>query len=271
MHYISFKFSGCLIKAVFLVVCLHFCAGPYFADAQILNISNERVEKDTSDAWLGDLSFMLSLRQQGIKVAEFNWRNDIVYLSHNNAYMAISDINVVKLDKNQLISDAYLHGRVTFQRRRIVCEEAFIQYQYDISRGLEDRVLLGGGLRIKFRHGEKLDVVFGPGVMYEKEEWRYPIDVPGADVKAFNSFKSTTYLSVQEKFNENVNLNGVLYYQARFNDFKEPRISGEVNLNIKLSRYLAFISRYKWLYDSEPVVPVTKLVYTFTNGITVNF
>ena len=237
--------------------------------AQLLNIEQEKMEKDTAELFLGNLSFTLNVIQQGAKFADFNWVNDVVYLSEKHAYIAITDIDFIKADKERVISDAYLHGRVNFRRKKSVGYDAFAQYQYDLSRGLEDRVITGTGGRFKIKGGDHFTLLFGPGIMYEKEQWRTPVDT--GLVKTFQYLKTSSYLSVQEKLAENVDLYAVFYYQARLDRFAQHRVTGEANVNFKINKHLNLLMKANVLYDEKPVVPINKLVYSYTTGITVSF
>jgi putative salt-induced outer membrane protein YdiY len=271
-HLNNFFMIKTLPVKVVLVVGLLLYMVQQEAQAQILNVERQRTEADTANVWLGNITFTLSQRKQQVNVLSFNWAMNVAYLSQLHNYSFISNINLIKVSGRDVISDAYMHGRINFFRHKAISGEAFGQHQYDKGRGLERRVLVGAGLRWKFTKSEKLSMTFGPGVMHEQEEWLTP-GVPRSDYSTvYVSFlKSTNYLMLRWDPNATYSLNTITYYQARFDSFWQPRLTTEINLNTKINKHFLFTTRFTAQYDAIPVIPIDKFVYTFTNGVTLRF
>lgn len=245
------------------------------ASAQILNVEKNRLQKDTARVWLGNTSLTANYRRQQIEVFDLVWVTNAAYLSKLHNYLFISHVNLVRVSGNNVISDAYTHARVNFVHQRSVSYEMFAQYQYDRARGLVERALLGGGLRLKLADGNKATLVLGPGLMMERERWDPPAGAPeppvGPTRESNNFLKSTTYLSLRWEPREGIAINGITYYQARFDAFFHPRLSGEIAMTYKLNEWLGFTSRLSGQYDNIPIVPIERINVLFSNGVQVKF
>ncbi|MDQ3535852.1 MAG: hypothetical protein M3421_09540, partial [Bacteroidota bacterium] len=64
------------------------------------------------------------------------------------------------------------------------------------------------------------------------------------------------------------------YYQVGYdkvvNLFRQ-RISGEANINVKISQKISMKTSFTSTYENHPIVPIRKFIYTLLNGIEVNF
>ena len=129
-----------------------------------------------------------------------------------------------------------------------------------------NRFLAGNDIRFRLRYSDKITLASGIGFMYEQEGWQGEDELIETKL-----WKSTNYVSIQNRFSDNFELNCIVYYQARFDTFFEPRVFSDVNLNFKVSKLLSFNSKFSMIYDSAPVIPIRELFYTFTNGITIRF
>ncbi|MGB3616959.1 MAG: DUF481 domain-containing protein [Catalinimonas sp.] len=244
------------------------------SQAQILNIEKNRLQKDTARVWLGTTSVTANYRRQQVEVFDLVWVANAAYLSRRHNYMFITHANFVRVAGDNVISDAYSHGRINFVHKKPVSYEVFAQYQYDRARGLLARALAGGGLRLKLADGKKATLVLGPGVMWEREDWRLPdgVEGPMGRDEVNNDFvKSTTYLSLRWEPREGFAVNGIAYYQARFDTFFRPRLSGDIAATYKLNEWLAFTSRLSGQYDDAPVVAIERVNILYSNGIQVRF
>jgi len=60
------------------------------------------------------------------------------------------------------------------------------------------------------------------------------------------------------------------YYQARPDNFFQPRIISENQLNIRISQRLSFAVNFTLNYDFSPVIDVPELTYQLSNGIVIS-
>src|SRR5690606_5177401 len=139
---------------------------------------------------------------------------DVAYLSEKNSYILINNYNYTAVRKEPIVRTGYSHVRINFGRRKRYSTETFGQYQYDLGRGLNLRTLAAAGLRMKIINGNKASLNTGTGIMHEREEWFIPNSEK--QIVTVNFIKSTNYLSTRIKFNEQVELNAIVYYQVGY-------------------------------------------------------
>lgn len=255
------------IKQLFFTVCFFILIQTNLS-AQILNIEKERQEINTTDStvWRGNFNFGFNLTRQQNTVLRFNNDDYLLLMTPKHAYIWIGHINLIKSKGKNVISEGYFHHRINFWRKNKISSEFFAQYQYNETRGLINRGLVGATPRLTLHASEKLDFAVGTGVMYEWEEWKL-----NENYALTRLVKSTNYINFHAKFNENIELILITYYQARFDRFFYPRIIGDVNFNAKLSKHISFNLKFVPYYDSEPVIPIEKWNYEVTSGIGIQF
>jgi len=251
---------------------------PVFCPAQILNVEKSRIENDSANYFTGSGSINLLLfnRNAGKDAPNtfigLTATGDLAYLSEKNSYILINNYNYTAVRKEPVVRTGYTHFRVNFGRRKRFSSEAFTQYQYDLGRGLNLRTLAAAGLRLALVKGHKANLYTGTGIMHEYEEWYIPDTEK--QILAVKFIKSTNYLSTRIKFNEQVELNAITYYQTGYDraigHFRH-RVSGDTNIMIKLSSKLRFRTNFTCQYENRPLIPITPFIYSLTNGVQLSF
>lgn len=255
------------------------------ANAQIVNIEEGRVDRDSSNYIAGKAGLNFSLYNQNAGKNQPNnflqliFNANPAYISPKHSYLLVNYINYLLVNfnsdslRNTVAKTGYSHFRVNLFRERRLSYEFFAQVQADKTRGLELRVLSGANLRYKVtRYEHKLTIYLGTGLMYEHETWINPQQE--GQVRISDLPKSTNYVSAKFKPNDILEVNGIAYYQfgysGRIDRFRN-RVSGDISLNVKLSNVFGFKTNFNCTYEDEPIVPVTKFVYSLSNGIEVSF
>lgn len=245
---------------------------------QILNVEKSRIKEDSANYFIGKVGLSFTLHNRDEDEGGTNIfigliaNTNTAYLSKKNSYILINYINYTALGDQEASHTGYTHFRANFLRQKKVSTEAFTQYQYDLGRGLRTRWLVGAGLRIKLIANESTTFIFGPGVMYEFEDWVSPIE--NQESRKVDMIKSSNYLSLNKKLTDQVNLNTIAYYQTGYDDsiasFRH-RVSGEINLTINITQKLSLATAFNCTFENKPIVPVNKFIYTVTNGLEYNF
>ncbi|WP_175490935.1 DUF481 domain-containing protein [Pontibacter chinhatensis] len=209
---------------------------------------------------------------------QLTFNGDVAYIAEKHSYLLLNYYNYLLVNydskelRNTVASTGYSHFRVNFMRKKRLSYEAFTQVQADKARGLELRTLAGGGVRYRLLSGDDGSVYFGTGLMHEHEEWENP-DMEQQLIVS-DLFKSTNYLSGKLKLNEQVSTEGIAYYQVGHDktiDRFRNRISGDISLQVKLTNVFSFKTNFNCVYEDKPIVPVTRFVYSISNGIQVQF
>ncbi len=200
-------------------------------------------------------------------VTRFNYNINVAHLGKKNTYFLISYLTLATANKNFIRNDGSTHIRGVFNYKKIIAFESFGQYQFDKIRTMDNRFLGGLGIRYRLKYSDKIDLATGTAIMYEYEKWLIGEETPSDLIVETNWIKSSTYIRMRHKINENINYNVVGYYQARFNYFFKPRIIFEGNTNIKISKKFSLTLSCAFTYDPIPVAPVNNLVLSTKSSL----
>lgn len=248
------------MKFILFVVAL--LLSTHSLSAQVLNVEQVRTDSDTT-GWVGELGFDLSINKFNDRVFKSSGQANSAYFTDKHQFLMISQLDLVNVDGNSLISNGYVHLRSTLLRKENLSPELFTQYQYNENLGLQNRALAGAGIRYTFLSTPKLTGRFSTGIMFEHEEWGLENDL----IVNTNYVKSTNNLVVRGELTPDTSLQLIGYYQARYNRFFEPRVTSENQLNMKLTQNLTFRVSFTLTYDVEPVIDVPNLTYELKNGL----
>jgi putative salt-induced outer membrane protein YdiY len=151
---------------------------------------------------------------------------------------------------SQFSNESLLHLRFVPALSEVLQLEVFGQIDYDKSRLLLFRDLVGSGLRVKAFKTEGYKLRIGSGLMFEQEKY----DLPETAKHKIHStvFRWTNYLSNEFELQDNLRLLSMVYYQPQINKFSDVRILSENNLIIDVSKYFSCYIRYNLRYDSNP-------------------
>lgn len=247
---------------ILIIVFSSFCS-----NAQILNIESFRLEKDTSNIFLGSVSFGYSSKKQISNVSQFSTNCNAAYLTNKHSYMIISNLTSVKALNQNVVNQGYAHFRINFLRKNRVSLEQFNQVQYDKGRGLLDRYLTGICLRYRIHSSQPWNLSVNTGIIYEHEDWMYLQETAYRDY-----IKSSSNVSYKIKINQFVSFYSTMYYQALPDDFFNFfRFISDSCVQIKMSTKLNFMTQYTAQYDNAPIIKVPNLTYSFISSIQYNF
>lgn len=263
-----------MVKWLTFLVCL-ICS--QIVHAQILNIEKSSLDGDTTMKFLGNLTAGLVLYNRSAAESEpveffgFDWKSNIAWFPARHRVSSITNINYLKINEEPFLNTGYQHIRVDFLNDRKVHPEVFLQYQYDNFRGLSPRLLGGTGIRHRLFNNEQVSIIYSLGIMYESERWSHPIS---EEVVVAEFWKSTNYLVFRAKISEWADFNTIQYFQTAYDgeiDAFRHRYSTDINLNTRLTSKLLWTSSFTLSYENRPIVPITRTIYRFSNGITVKF
>lgn len=236
------------------------------AHSQVLNVERVRADADTT-GWTGEVGTDFSLSKYNDRVIKVGTQANMAYFSRLHGYLLLSNLDLVDVDGNSLVSNGYIHLRSTLLRKHRLSPEFFLQYQYNNNLGLQNRALAGTGVRYTFLSRPTLGGHISTGLMFEYEEWGLPED----QTVEKNLIKSTSNLVVRGQINPQTSLTMIGYYQARPDQFFKPRATSENQLNIKISRTMTFRVSFTMTYDVDPVIDIPNLTYELKNGIVLSF
>jgi len=177
---------------------------------------------------------------------------------------------------NSFLNKGYVHLRWRHNYKEQLHPESFVQYQWDDALGMIHRFVAGENLRYNFWHRQLWELTVATGVMYEGELWNYTaVDSskipPNAVNQQSREIKSNNYIKLEGNVSAVSKLSIIVFYQAAFNDFFRPRISGVINFNTDISKHFALGIQYNGLFDAGPVVPIVKFYYNYSTSLAYKF
>jgi hypothetical protein len=247
------------------------------ADAQILNIEKKRLERPDDEYVVGNLgaNFAYTNRsptlREPARVLNTGLTANVAYFSDHNAYMLISDYQLLRINENSFVDTGVTHLRIQFLHEKTLGYEIYTQHQYDRPRGLTFRGLVGAGGRLRLVQTDLHNLTAGLGAFYERERWLQPDDEGVVDARFV---KGNSYLSYRLKISETSDLNGVVYYQIghdRAVDLFRHRMTGELNLSVKIFENFSLTSSFIGAYETRPLVPILRFIFATTNGVRLDF
>jgi Protein of unknown function, DUF481 len=271
-------------RAGLLFTFLFFCLAA--AQAQIVNVEEGRTGRDSSNHVTGLIGLDFSLfnqnagRNQPNNYLQLTFNGDIAYHTPLHTYLLLNFFDYLLVNfnvegqRNTVAEQGYSHLRANFYQARRLSYELFAQGQVDKARGLEWRSLGGGYLRFRMmpQENKAIHVFFGAGAMHEHEEWKNP--EASQQLEISNLLKWTSYVSARFNIQKHIQANAITYYQVGYSkviDAFRNRVSGDISLTVKLNKFLALKTGFNCTYEDRPVVPVTKFVYSLSNGIAFTF
>ena len=177
---------------------------------------------------------------------------------------------------DDFLDKGYLHLRWRHHYKAQLHPESFVQYQWDDGLGMIKRLVAGENLRYNFWHRQLWELTVATGIMYENELWNYTAadssKIPAhPENRQSREIKSNNYVKLEGDISAVSKISIILFYQAAFNDFFSPRVSGVVNFNTNISRHFALGIQYNGLFDAGPVVPIFKFYYNYSTSLVYRF
>jgi hypothetical protein len=206
-----------------------------------------------------------------VNLLGYNIDVNSIYYPGKHAYMFISKFDYLRINESDFLNFGYLHGRINFLRQRKVNYETFVQFSFDNFRGLDPRWVVGGAVRHNLVKKDNLTFLFGVGGLYEFEKWLHP---GTGELVEVSFVKSSNYISLRLTLNKYVDFNIINYYQVGYDGsisaFRN-RVSNSTILNTKLTDRFSLTNTFELSYEDKPIVPITRLIYSFRTGLAINF
>jgi hypothetical protein len=242
-----------MIRILFLFISL---LSPALLSAQLVNIESKRMQTDSVRFTLnGDFSFNHT-NNDGIQVnqVDLSLTTQIKSKDLRKIYFFLGNYKLIDSGEKNLENAWFLHGRFNYKLSDALRLESFIQGQYNQLLIVEQRNLVGAGLRLKWVDKENFSGYAGNSYMYEIE-----ISEQAGSTR-YNHRNSTyltlSYTSKQKKFS----VTNTVYYQPLYRDFGDYRILEQFRLDIPLSKWLSVFTYYNYYFDSQ--TPLNSKEYT---------
>ncbi len=231
---------------------------PGVLSAQLVNIEAKRMQTDSVRFALnGDFSFNHS-NNDGNQVNQIDAAITTQLKSKDlrKIYFLLGNYRLIDSGEENLQNAWFLHGRFNykFDQLPLLRIESFIQGQYNQLLVVEQRNLIGAGLRVKWMDKERFTGYAGNSYMYEVE---YSEQAGTTNYNHRNStYLTLSYSAATLKFS----VANTVYFQPLYSNFSDYRILEQFRLDIPLSRWFKVFTLYNYYFDSK--TPLNTREYT---------
>ncbi|APS37809.1 MULTISPECIES: DUF481 domain-containing protein [Salegentibacter] len=238
---------------------------PFLGQAQLVNIETKRLQTDSTRFVLNaDFAFNHS-NNDGVSVNQINGTLTTQLKSKDlkKTYLFLGNYRLIDADEGNLQNSWFLHTRFNYKFNQLLRFEAFLQGQYNQLLVVEQRNLVGAGLRLKWMNRENFSGYLGNSYMYEVE---YSDRAGTTEYKHRNStYLSVSYLSKSKNFS----VTNTVYYQPLYKNLKDYRLLEQFRLDIPLAEWFKVFTIYDYYFDSK--TPLNTREYTSQLQIGVGF
>lgn len=247
----------------FLFFCLIGIIGTL--NAQIVNIESKRFSTDTSGLD-GGINSKFNLEKNTRRIFSIGLGGHLQYKTNNknNLFLFILDYNFLRAQNEKFINGGFTHLRYNYKVNRWLRMETFFQTQYNRITKIKHRELVGFGPRFKLTRFEDLRCYIGSLYVFE-----YEILVDDFTIEKNHRWSS--YISLSLFPRDNVTIASTTYFQPKFNDFSDFRISSDNKLGIGINHKIKLNINFNLAYDNQPPIGIPKLTYVLQNGFEMLF
>ncbi|MBK9448288.1 MAG: DUF481 domain-containing protein [Bacteroidetes bacterium] len=231
--------------------------------AQVINTEQKRTIQD-SDGWIGSVDVGFGLTKNTRTILQTNSRINAQYHKKRHTLLLLNDLSLLKVDSNSIQNSGFQHVRYAYQLRKYLIPEAFVQAQYNQVWKLDFRFLAGAGPRFQLLKNDSNRVFMGVLGMYEFEK------VDGG-LRYNRDFRVSAYLSMGFGLNKKLTFESITYFQPLIRMPRDFRLSSESSLRAAITKHLGFKTSFQLNFDSRPPDGLTRMFYSFQNGLTFKF
>jgi len=251
------KFKRSLL---FICCLLSSCAALH---AQVMNIEQERIKTDTT-GWAGTAQTSLQYFKNKSEVWNIGAHLHLQFKTNKSLYLCLTDYSLSKSAGADFANAGIQHLRYNYKITDWFTMEAFTQAQFNKLLSVDFRWLLGAGPRFKVVKTKPFRMYAAALYMYEYEEL--------ADTTIIHrDHRLSTYASLTLKIKNNLSLINTTYFQPKFSDFSDFRLSSQTDMKIGISKHFAFKLSYIYYYDTFPAFDVPKETLALQNALSLEF
>ena len=162
-----------------------------------------------------------------------------------------------------------VHLRLVHHTKKRLQIEGFTQSDYNRSRKLDFRALLGGGLRALLLESKSVEFWWGSGYMFEHE--RLELDAGDRHAAETSVHRWSNYISAQASISQRVEFTWSGYLQPQIGAWGDVRVLSESQLSADLGGPFSLEISYNLRFDSKPPLDVAELDSALNSGLSVRF
>ena len=167
---------------------------------------------------------------------------------NNEVWNRFLIFNYSRREKDERINEdnTFLHLRFARKISSLMAAEFFIQKNEKPLEKIEERNLIGIGLRLSPIKNLRLGVG-----LFDENEKRINLDER-------NTVRANTYLNYLFNISNNTSINTLIYFQPDVEDFSEIRSLLRLSLKVKATDNFFININYEYVHDSSPPIGTDK-------------
>ena len=169
-----------------------------------------------------------------------SYRMDYLLKSNWYGFLAGQYNRAFEKEKEDFSNRGFIHFRCARPILSKIDMEVFLQKEANHFINLENRELIGGGLRIN----QFETLYFGVGFMHEMEKYN-------GNLQEQNFIKSTNYINYKTNILQIAELQNIMYYQFKLDEPGNYRILWDGNLTIKTAHRISLHINTNYRFDKN--------------------
>lgn len=232
-----------------------------------VNIESLRPER-TDSGLTGTVGANLVVRTGNVELLELGINGRVEYLRSNSRTLLLWDGELGFLSGDRFSNDGLLHLRHGRTLDSPATLEGFAQVNYDKSRLLDFRTLIGAGVRLDIVETRRLGLRLGAGYMFEHES----LSLAANAVHPAGTYvhRATSYLVARFTDESRFALASTSYAQPDLDDPRDVRVLSTLGIAVTVTRTISLAVKFDLRYDSRPPDNTAKLDTELRNGVTVS-
>ena len=237
--------------------------------AQVNIFTGETMKQmQLESGWYNSINLDLTYRSGNSDLLTTRTRFRSDYLTKTYHGFVFGSLQQGRKDDVFFVNKGMAHARIIRSLTQHILVESFVQKQFNESILLNDRNLVGGGVRFALHpRDSRFNVYLGIGAMWEHER----INDAKRGETTTRIVRSTNYINWTGKLDERITTSATGYYQVHVRRFQDYRILFQGSITFSLTTKLAFPLRVNVRYDSEPPTGIRKHDVEIFNGLRYTF
>lgn len=251
-------------KNLHCIVFIFFIVGNTYS--QVVDIESQRILNKEKGVY-GFINFNVNYTQNTQTIWQVSNTSKLLLQFKRQSVLLFGDFGLVRSSNAQdLINRGFGHIRYNYkitQNNRLTFE-AFEQIQYNRIQKIDQRNLVGTGLRWRVLKTDTIDFFVGSSIMYEYEVVSNEA-IPNQDARL------SAYISFDLPIGNTVTINNIGYFQPLANQFSDMRISSQTTIKFNINKYLTFRVLFNYLLDTNPPQGIPNQIINIENGLELKF
>lgn len=255
-------FTFLMFLVLFLFICL-----PVAAQVNIFTGETMK-QMQLNPGWYNNINLDLAYRSGNTELLTLRTRFRSDYLSKIYHGFVFGSLQQGRKSGVLFTNKGMVHGRIIRNLTNHILLESFVQKQFNESILLNDRNLVGGGVRFAARSSKsRFNLYLGTGAMWEHER----INDSKIGEITTHIIRSTNYINWTAQLDKRISASATGYYQVHVRRVADYRVLFEGSIMFRLTTKLAFPFRVNFRYDSEPPTGIQKHDLEIFNGLSYTF